>query len=113
MGGTSPGSGTVALRLKPQLINGSGLGPHTLSIFLCAMGFLLKTPFALIDTETALRHLFFLSVTTQVCISTELGNLAMMVVSNSCRPCKSDNPSLKAVVASQMITFHFGKVPLL
>lgn len=85
MDGISPLRGTVAQKLKPQIINSSSLGPHTLSILLSAMGCLLRTPFALADTETALRHQLFLSVTTRVHISTELGSLTVTVLSNSCK----------------------------
>lgn len=85
MGRTSPPSGMVAQRLKPQVVNISGLGPHTLSIFLSAIGFLLRTPFALTDREMVLRHQLFLSITTRVCIATERGSLAVTVLSNSCK----------------------------
>lgn len=64
MGRTSPPHRTVALRLKPEKINSSDLGPHGLSIPLTAVGILFRTPFALTDTETVLRHQLSVPATT-------------------------------------------------
>lgn len=61
---TSPPHGAVAQRLKPEMINSSDLGPHGLSISLTAVGILLRTPFALTDTQTVLRHQLSVSATS-------------------------------------------------
>lgn len=72
-------------RLKPQVRNISDPGPHMFSISLSVVGFLLRIEFSLSDTETTLRHYIFLSVTTRICIGTELGSLTVLVLSNSCK----------------------------
>lgn len=51
-------------RLKPEMTNSSDLGPHGLSVSLTAVRILLRTPFALTDTQAVLRHQLSMSAPT-------------------------------------------------